>query len=176
MLNDIHKDINYLSSAPFFDIGINTWKVPLLSISMILVSINYKNKFLFAFKNGNNNIPIFFHKTRMININNTVNDNTKLLKNLYKKKTRSRKSKIQQKTKSIMQIDKYLILCDVKNPNTETNKYIANLSKAYGSENFYPVLIYPSDITVLSYYTNKTLPFKTLLKPLGNKHEFKFIL
>ena len=167
MLYNLPWELNYLSSKPFYNIGTNTWEVAALSFITVLRAINYKNNYVFAFRNGNNSIPMHIHRTKKITIKDEHSPNNS---------DKSTEPSDTSKSKHKILKDKYLILCNVKNPDTESDKYIANLSKAFNTENYYPVLLFPKHIDILSYSKNKQLSFQKLLKPLGNKHGFQFVL
>jgi len=78
------------------------------------------------------------------------------------------------KKKTKKQTDKYLILCNIKKPDVASDQYISNLEKAFSPENFYPILLYPEHLSILTYSKNKTISFKKILQPLEHKHNFTF--
>jgi len=168
MLYNLPWELDYLNSLPFYSLNINTWQIPKLSFTTVLKSIMYKNNYIFALKNGTYNIPNFIRKTKTI-IHTKISNSKSISKSISKSSSKS-----SSKSKTHRKIDKYLVLCNVKKTDTETDKYISYLDKAYNSDNFYPVLLYPSHITLLRYLQNKTISFKKIIKPLQNKHGFTF--
>ena len=54
----------------------------------------------------------------------------------------------------------------------DIDKYLSHLPIAYSESNFYPVIFYPKNMTIMSYNgKNKNLKFNTLLQPISNKHK-----
>lgn len=78
------------------------------------------------------------------------------------------------------ELDKHLILCNVrsKNLDKEVAKYLAGVKEAYSVENFYPILIYPHSLNILSYYPEdkkyqkKTISFNKMLELVKDRHGF----
>ena len=63
----------------------------------------------------------------------------------------------------------------------EIEKFIEGIKKAYSIDNFYPILIYPKKIQILSYYPltkdknkSKTISFNNMLELITHKHGFTF--
>lgn len=177
---NIPWDINYLHSEPFKTLGINTWQTPKLSFITVLKSIMFVNNYIFSFRQGAANIPIFIRKTKTIKLDKDK-DNTNIKETNKTQKSRktskkSKKNKKSSKEKTKKLTDKYLILCNVKKPDTDVDKYLDNLEKAYGVNNFYPVLLYPEHLTILGYQQNRTISFSKIIKSLYQNHGFQFNL
>ncbi len=75
--------------------------------------------------------------------------------------------------------DQHLVLCNARNPNInhEIEKYLKCVKSAYHPDNFYPILIYPKQVNILSYYNEdkknqKTISIHKMLELVSHKHGF----
>ena len=166
--NTIPEDMQYLRSLPFQKLNINTWQISRLVFNLVTQSILFIHKYNFAVQDKFNIKPTFIKRHRIkpqqskntTEIQNTTNDNT-----------------LAKKTKKtiLKETDKYAIICNIRKKDHDVDKYLNNLQRAYGSDNFYPVLIYPKQLKILDYKNTKhTIEFKKLLEPISNKHGFLF--
>jgi hypothetical protein len=150
-----------LRALPFYKLKMNSWNVPMLTFGNVLRGIMFINKYTFALRDKQN-IPRRVKRTSKENKSPDPND-----------KKESKKPKITRK------IDKHLVLCNVRsdNVNNEIEKYLAGVRLAYASNNFYPILIYPSRLNILSYYPEdkkipKTISIHKMLELVKHKHGF----
>ena len=165
-----------LRALPFYKLKMNSWNMPTLTFGNVLDGIMFINKYTFALRDKSN-IPGRVKRTKKITLDNehmheTASSSSKEDKSPDDKK-QSNKPKITRK------IDKHLVLCNVRseNVNNEIEKYLAGVRIAYAMENFYPILIYPSRLNILSYYpedkkTQKTISIYKMLELVKHKHGF----
>jgi hypothetical protein len=138
--------------------------VPRLSMALLISAILFENKYTFAMRNKNIYYPSFA-KRKTIKSTHTTDTSTS---ETTKKNTKNTKNK-----KLSKEFDKYVILCNIKKEGYDVDKYLNNLSRAYSSDNFYPILIYPKQLKILDYTNTKhTIEFTKILEPINNKHGF----
>lgn len=170
-------DLDKLRTLPFKKLDMNTWRIPNISIMVVLGSVIFINKYNFALR-YNQNIPKSIKRsfTRSLsnnnNIDNAANSNKPMdggsIKHNSKKAVKAKKYKVE--------IDKHLIICNVKNKNLdkEVNKYLSGVKDAYSPDNFYPVLIYSAKLTVFTYTNSHYISINKILEPVKFKHGFNF--
>jgi hypothetical protein len=169
--------LSSLRALPFYKLKINSWYMPQLSLySNVLDSIMFINKYHFALKDKHN-IPKSVRRTKKIS--STGNDIGNMGGGTSDNSTMSTNKKQEQ----IKTTDKHLVLCNVRNPNInqEIKKYLEGVKLAYHLDNFYPILIYPKQVNILSYYpennakdkkNQKTISIHKMLELVKHKHGF----
>lgn len=178
---ELDRIIASLRALPLYKLKINTWEIPALTFTNVLEGIMFINKYTFALRDGTN-IPRNVLRTKTIK--QTSNYNNKMTgRNIMTETKTKTKTSTKTKEKLTKMIDKHLILCNVrsKNINKEIEKFIEGIKKAYSIDNFYPILIYPKKIQILSYYPltkdknkSKTISFNNMLELITHKHGFTF--
>jgi hypothetical protein len=164
--------LSSLRALPFYKLKMNSWRMPMLTFSNVLEGIMFINKYNFALRDKYN-IPSRIKRTKNI-YNNTENSNMRGgASSSNSKEAKQKKPKITKK------IDKHLVLCNVRSTklNNEIEKYLAGVKAAYNKQNFYPILIYPSRLNILSYYpedkkTQKTISIHKMLELVKHRHGF----
>ena len=175
-----------LRALPFYKLKINSWRMPMLTISNVLEGIMFINKYNFALRDKYN-IPSRIRRAVKI-FNNTENSNMHGgASNSNSKEDKAKTLEKHKKPKITKKIDKHLVLCNVRsaNINNEIEKYLAGVKAAYASNNFYPILTYPSRLNILSYYPEdkpkdksqdkpiqKTISIHKMLELVKHKHGF----
>lgn len=167
--------LKYLDSKPFVKLNINTWQIPSLGFYTVLSSIMFTNVYNFAIRSGSYNIPLYIKRSRTKFANHNKISN-KISNRKSKRKSDKLSKKPSKKPSKKLEYDNYLILCNVKNPEKESEKYIEALDKAYNHDNFNPILIYPKQLIIFNYSRdgNTKLRIENILKPIENKHGFIF--
>jgi len=166
-----------LRALPFHKLKINSWYMPQLSFGNVLEGIMFINKYTFALRDKYN-IPRNIKRTKKFS---SAGDDMDYMGG------GSNDEKSAGKPKIIKRTDKHLVLCNVrsKNIDIEIEKYLAGIKVAYHSNNFYPVLIYPNRMNILSYYpedkledkleykkNQKTISIHKMLDLVKDKHRF----
>jgi len=193
-------NIKYLRALPFTNLNLNSWEIDKLPFMVVLSSIMFKNKYTFSLqinnrKKYNRFIPYFTKEYKDKDKDNKDNKDNKVSKTSKTSKTSkaskasksSKASKASKKTKKQKIInydnefeddeentlyDPYLVLCNLYKKDMDIDKYLSHLPIAYSESNFYPVIFYPKNMTIMSYNgKNKNLKFNTLLQPISNKHK-----
>lgn len=173
-----------LRALPFYKLKMNSWHMPMLTFGNVLGSIMFINKYTFALRDKSN-IPISIKRTEKIHKrwDNKYMHETTSSSSKNNKSTEHNKTKEPNKPKITKKIDKHLVLCNVRSTklNNEIEKYLAGVKAAYNKQNFYPILIYPSRLNILSYYpenkskdkiSQKTISIHKILELVKHKHGF----
>ena len=166
-----------LRALQFYKLKMNSWHMPALTFGNVLEGIMFINKYTFALRNKSN-IPRRVKRTKNTHesaFNNSKEDKT----TEHDKKKEPNEKKQSNKPKITRKIDKHLVLCNVRSANldNEIEKYLAGVRLAYAVENFYPILIYPNKLNILSYYpedkkTQKTISIHKMLELVKHRHGF----
>ena len=165
-------------ALPFYKLKMNSWYMSTLTISNILEGIMFINKYTFALRDKYN-IPMTIRRAKKI-YNNPANSNMSGGDSgSNSKEDKAKTLEKQKKPKITKKIDKHLVLCNVRSTNidNEIEKYLAGVKAAYASDNFYPILIYPNRMNILSYYpkdkpSHKTISIHKMLELVKHKHGF----
>ena len=166
-----------LRALPFYKLKMNSWHMPALTFGNVLEGIMFINKYTFALRNKSN-IPRRVKRTEKTQ--ESAFSNSKEDKSIeHDKKKEPNEKKQSNKPKITRKIDKHLVLCNVRSANldNEIEKYLAGVRLAYAVENFYPILIYPNKLNILSYYpedkkTQKTISIHKMLELVKHRHGF----
>jgi hypothetical protein len=169
--------LSSLRALPFYKLKMNNWNVPMLTFGNVLEGIMFINKYTFALRDKSN-IPRRVKRTEQTQ--ESAFSNSKEDKSIeHDQKKEPDEKKQSNKPKITRKIDKHLVLCNVRNANldNEIEKYLAGVRIAYARENFYPILIYPSRLNILSYYpedkkTQKTISIHKMLELVKHRHGF----
>jgi hypothetical protein len=54
----------------------------------------------------------------------------------------------------------------------EVKKYLDGCKEAYHKDNFYPILMYPDNLKILTYTGNYKISINKILNPVKHKHNF----
>lgn len=161
-----------LRALPLYKLKINSWHMPTLTFMNVLEGIMFINKYNFALRDKYN-IPRIITKTKKMENHTVMNGG-----NSSSASNRTKESKHESKNVK-KEVDKHLILCNVlsKTLDKEVAKYLAGVKEAYSVKNFYPILIYPHKLNILSYYPeNKKLQhkisFNKMLELVKERHGF----
>jgi hypothetical protein len=166
-----------LRALPFYKLKMNSWYMPALTFGNVLEGIMFINKYTFALRNKSN-IPGRVKRTEKTQ--ESAFSNSKEDKSIeHDKKKEPNEKKQSNKPKITRKIDKHLVLCNVRSANldNEIEKYLEGVRLAYAVENFYPILIYPNKLNILSYYpedkkTQKTISIHKMLELVKHRHGF----
>ena len=179
ILQNIYN-LSFYRAYPFRKLDMNTYQTTATSIELILTSIMFLEKFTFAIKNKHNKIPFYVKRSTVINKNKNENqnenENENEIENENENENDGKKTLKQTGKKTLKQTDNNLILCDVKNPDKAVKTFLDGISNAYSKKNFYPVLIYPKKLKILSYNQTKErqISVSKILEPVSTKHQFVF--
>ena len=180
--------LSSLRALPFYKLKMNSWRMPMLTFSNVLEGIMFINKYNFALRDKYN-IPSRIKRTKKIyeTLDNEDMRGGASSSNSNSKDDKAKTLEKPKKPKITKKIDKHLVLCNVRSSNidNEIEKYLAGVKAAYASDNFYPILIYPSRLNILSYYpqdkpqdksqdkpTQKTISIHKMLELVKRKHGF----